>query len=212
MPEREDRRQRRIRRRKKEILAAAAPIFAEKGYRHTTAREIAEAVDLAEGTLYHYFGSKEEILVAVLEEVRDDVQAIFRQADGPESRQDLIDLVAEGYQVLTSKLAYSRTLLLEAWQDDAVLQDLVSERMQNLGEHIRAFIAGRIARGVFRPVDPSTTARMIVGMFVVPVAPVMRGIQPAPSPEECRMLAESVVDLVFDGLCVRQEAAQEAHL
>ena len=59
------RRERRIARRKKEILDAAARIFAEKGYANATTREIAEAADMAEGTLYNYFGGKRELLLAV---------------------------------------------------------------------------------------------------------------------------------------------------
>ena len=203
MADRESRRLRRIERRRQEILDAAARIFAKKGYHETTAKEIAEAVDIAEGTLYHYFESKGAILVAILEEMGDTVERMLQQADHLASRQDLVDLITDGYRVFTSRLAFFRTLFIEAWLDDAVLQAMVIERMQNLGQRIQAFVVRRIQQGIFRPIDPDLTARIIISMFVVPLAPVMRGMQPPPTPEECCVLAETVIDILFDGLCVR---------
>lgn len=204
MADRESRRQRRIERRQQEILDAAARIFAEKGYSDATTKEIAEAVDLAEGTLYHYYHGKGEILVAILQEITKDVQQIIQQADHLESRQDVVDLVADAYRVLTSRLAFTRTLFIEAWLDDDVFQDVLFERLQHLHQDIQGFIKKRIAQGVFRPVDPELTASMLISLCVVPVIPVMRGVQPPPTARGCRILAQSMTDLVFDGLYVHQ--------
>ena len=202
MADRESRRQRRIERRQQEILDAAARIFAERGYRDATTKEIAAAVDIAEGTLYHYYHSKHEILVAILQEIAKDVQQIMRQAEHLESRQDIVDLAADAYRVLISRVAFSRTLFVEAWLDDDVLQNVLIEQIQHLNQDIQGFINKRIAQGVFRPVDPELTARMLIGLCIVPIIPVMRGVQPPPSVHECQVLAQSVIDLVFDGLYV----------
>jgi len=48
------------------ILDAAAELFREKGFRATTVREIADAVDLYSGSLFHYFKTKEDILMEIL--------------------------------------------------------------------------------------------------------------------------------------------------
>lgn len=53
--------------RKNEILDAAAALFAEKGFDHTSTGEILEAVGIARGTLYHHFKSKEDIMDALIE-------------------------------------------------------------------------------------------------------------------------------------------------
>ena len=50
-----------------EILTAAARIFREKGYHGTSVRDIAEAVGLLKGSLYHYIRSKEELLARLFE-------------------------------------------------------------------------------------------------------------------------------------------------
>jgi AcrR family transcriptional regulator len=50
-----------------EILSAAARIFREKGYHGTSVQDIAEAVGLLKGSLYHYIRSKEQLLARLFE-------------------------------------------------------------------------------------------------------------------------------------------------
>lgn len=47
------------------LLAAAARLFARQGYDRTSVQEIVEAADVTKGALYHYFGSKEDLLQEV---------------------------------------------------------------------------------------------------------------------------------------------------
>ena len=47
------------------ILNAAAALFAEKGYAHTTLQDIIDATGLSKGAVYHHFQSKEEIAARV---------------------------------------------------------------------------------------------------------------------------------------------------
>jgi len=54
-----------------EILRAAAQIFQEKGYHAASMQDIAEAVELKKGSLYHHVTSKQEILLALLDEALD---------------------------------------------------------------------------------------------------------------------------------------------
>ena len=51
------------------LLAAARKVFAEKGVGAATARDIVRETDLATGTFYNYFDSKEEVFTALLEEL-----------------------------------------------------------------------------------------------------------------------------------------------
>ena len=48
------------------ILAAAIRIFSERGIEEATVDEIASAADVGKGTIYNYFQTKEEIVVAFL--------------------------------------------------------------------------------------------------------------------------------------------------
>ena len=63
-----------------EIVAAAADVLAERGYHDTSLDEIADRLDLAKATLYHYFPSKESLVMACMEAVGTEVIQQLREA------------------------------------------------------------------------------------------------------------------------------------
>jgi AcrR family transcriptional regulator len=52
------------------IIAAAAKVFQTKGYHAATVQDIADAVGILKGSLYHHFESKEELLYLIVKEPR----------------------------------------------------------------------------------------------------------------------------------------------
>lgn len=56
-------------RRQQEVVATAARVFAERGYQETTMQDLTEATGLAAGGLYHYIGSKEQLLLRICDEL-----------------------------------------------------------------------------------------------------------------------------------------------
>src|SRR5881628_738593 len=60
--------------RRAELLAIAAGLFAERGLRATTVRDIADAAGILSGSLYHHFDSKESMVDEIL---RGFLDALF---------------------------------------------------------------------------------------------------------------------------------------
>jgi AcrR family transcriptional regulator len=58
---------------KSAILDAAMRLFVTKGYHATTTSAIAKEAGVAMGLMYHYFNSKEDLLISILEEHLDDL-------------------------------------------------------------------------------------------------------------------------------------------
>lgn len=58
--------------RRREIIEAARNLFQTKDYDKATMSDLMESLNIAKGTLYHYFSSKEEILEAVVEDIVND--------------------------------------------------------------------------------------------------------------------------------------------
>lgn len=56
-------------RRQREVVATAARAFAERGYQATSIGDLTEATGLAAGGLYHYIGSKEQLLFRICDEL-----------------------------------------------------------------------------------------------------------------------------------------------
>jgi AcrR family transcriptional regulator len=64
--------------RRDQLLAIAATLFAERGFKNTTVRDIADAAGILSGSLYHHFDSKE----AMVDELLDTFQTeLWKQYD-----------------------------------------------------------------------------------------------------------------------------------
>ena len=68
--------------RRDELLAIAAKLFAERGFKNTTVRDIADAAGILSGSLYHHFDSKE----AMVDELLDSFQiSLWEEYDAIEA-------------------------------------------------------------------------------------------------------------------------------
>ncbi|GAB2563634.1 TetR/AcrR family transcriptional regulator [Nocardia heshunensis] len=81
--------------RREQILEAALRTIAERGFLATSVAELAEAVGLSQSGLLHYFGSKEELFVAVLRK-RDEVDMVAAGEPGPDL---LVKIIRRNTQV-----------------------------------------------------------------------------------------------------------------
>jgi AcrR family transcriptional regulator len=55
-----------VKERRNHIVRCSTKVFTKKGYDRTNMRELAKACEMSAGALYHYFGSKEEILYSII--------------------------------------------------------------------------------------------------------------------------------------------------
>src|SRR5919107_5394768 len=60
-----------VRARRGQIVEAATRVFAEKGFRRATTREVALAAGVSEGTIYNYFEDKDALLLAILDRLNE---------------------------------------------------------------------------------------------------------------------------------------------
>jgi AcrR family transcriptional regulator len=204
---RQGRRQRRIARRRQEILTAAARVFASKGFAQATTREIADEADLAEGTLYNYFGGKRDILLAIARETETPMLAALQGIEGLDDRTAMITMFERALDISEAQLPFTQTVFGAAWVDEEILQQFVFVRLGRVYQQLKVYIAGRSAAGVFRPIDPALGAQLVIGMFCSLIVPAIRGLAPLPSPQERRALSETVVDLLLDGVRLRETPA-----
>lgn len=65
--------------RRREVVATAAQLFAERGYDGTSISELTEATGLAAGGLYHYIEGKDDLLIAICDELLEPLLAQARE-------------------------------------------------------------------------------------------------------------------------------------
>jgi TetR/AcrR family transcriptional regulator, cholesterol catabolism regulator len=82
-------------RRRQEVVHQAARTFARHGYDRTTMQELAATMGLATGALYHYFGAKEQLLMAICDQLMEPLleQASELTERGGEAEEQLRALV-----------------------------------------------------------------------------------------------------------------------
>lgn len=81
--------------RRNQILAAAADCFAEHGFHSTSTAQICARAGMSPGNLFHYYGSKAEIIEAMIASDTESARDRMRQAcAAPDARRALADWVA----------------------------------------------------------------------------------------------------------------------
>ncbi len=110
--------------RRDRILSCAVKLFAKRGIGATKISDIAAAVKMSQGLLYHYFGSKEEIFTEI---IRTAFEKMNRAARGLEtlSQSPLEKLTAAAVQILRSiceseDFVWFSTLISTASVSDAI--------------------------------------------------------------------------------------------
>ena len=85
----------RYERRRQSVLRVAAAEFAQRGYHATSMDDLSTATGLAAGGLYHYIGSKEQLLFAILGQLMDPLLERARavEASGGPPRDRLRELL-----------------------------------------------------------------------------------------------------------------------
>lgn len=83
------------------IIDAALALFRQYGYRRTSMEDIAKSANVAKGTLYIYFKSKDELFEALARQLADRVDRDFRAVVARD-----LDLEAKVLAMLDAKLGF----------------------------------------------------------------------------------------------------------
>jgi TetR/AcrR family transcriptional regulator, cholesterol catabolism regulator len=181
--------------RKREILAAAVQLFFEKGFTETSMREISAAAGTGKSTLYDYFKTKEDILVAYFE---DEMLSLTRRAEII-SQKDL-PVVDKLRQILQAHLDYLLAnkkfylkLSIEAQRLGLESQQRIQAERHAYQDLIRALIEAGSQDGSFRAVDPLLTMRVALAMLT----PVAFTTRPSGTPQE---MLDSALEILLKGI------------
>ncbi len=180
-------------------MEIAAELFAERGYKATTVRDIAEASGLLSGSLYHHFESKEsiidELLSSYLDELIATCEEIVSGDIGP--KEKFTRLIAAAFWSLREHKAAITVLQNERQQLIALERfSYLRQREARVRKMWLAVIEDGMRHGVFRDdLDPDVVYRFTRDVIWVTV----RWYRPDGrlTPDE---LAGQYVSMILDGL------------
>jgi AcrR family transcriptional regulator len=144
------------------ILKAAKRVFAQMGYGAATVRDIIRATDLASGTFYNYFRSKEEVFEALADDSAMRFRPVLHAAH--ESSTDFPDFVRKAilgyFQFLRDEHESGAVPIGE--RGPHVRTD--TPQMMTVYEEIKTSIEDAIAHGRAPPVDAEYLASACIGL------------------------------------------------
>jgi AcrR family transcriptional regulator len=152
---------------KEEILQAAAQIFQKKGYHATSMQDIADAVDLQKGSLYHHVDSKQDILFALLnkalELILERLQFVAEQDIPPE--QKIRQATRAYFSFLAENPSLSSVLLLEYRSLEDNFQKLHIPRRDQVDQIWQQLITEGIRQGDFYTQEPGLVSKALLGIL-----------------------------------------------
>lgn len=112
-----------------QILNAAVKVFAEQGFFQSTVSKIAKEAGVADGTIYLYFKSKDDILVQFYEYKTKQVFERFRAAvdQGDTAVQKLRNLISTHLEEFQKDLNMAIVYQAETYQHRRLAQDVIKE-------------------------------------------------------------------------------------
>jgi AcrR family transcriptional regulator len=151
------------------IVRSASRLFAEKGFRGATTRELASALGVTEPVLYQHFRAKRDLYAAIIEAKAAEGAAhagtLLELSKGSDDRaffSALGDLVLERYEHDPEMFR----LLFFSCLERHDLAELFFERLfLVLYKLVSGYIRRRIRAGAFRRVNAELAARGLIGML-----------------------------------------------
>lgn len=187
-----------------EIIAASIQLFKEKGYHATSMQDIADAVGLQKGSLYHYISSKEELLIIIIQEALEVYVGRLNEIAAGDVPPRVKFAAALRFHLIgiATNLGMLTIFLREAHALTPEQREIVQRETERYNSVIEGIYAEGVRDGVFRPLDPKLACRTVLGAcnwFYRWYRPDGRL-----SLEE---MAEFFVDILFNGIVATDQRA-----
>mgnify|MGYP000042570292 CR=1 FL=1 len=153
--------------RRQRILESALELFARQGFDRTSTRQIARMAGLAEGTIFNYFRTKKDILMAAMAQTVDEY---FVQDLPTLGRADALEVLRENFR---SRLALGlaqperiRFILSEILLRPEMRHAYFEAVALRLITHLEPLFQQRITEGYVRPCNVRIVASAVVGAIL----------------------------------------------
>ena len=198
----------RVGNKRERIIAAAAKLFGDKDYHDTTTAKIAESAGVAAGTIYIYFRSKEELLVAVFEEFLGRHMDRLREGVEREKtpRDKLMRLLTLGLQLMQDNPDSARIFLSQLRQSTKMITTVAKRSSRAYKDIIEDVLIEGARTGLCRDVNVPAAASMLFGAFQ---STVLEWVA-----DECSYtltdMTEELAEFIMHGICCMPENKEES--
>lgn len=165
------------------ILETARKVFAEKGFKRVTMKDIVDACDISRGGLYLYFNSTEEVFAEVLKMESEEADDLFSDSikeDSTASDILMLFLKEQKKEILRKKDTLTQATYEFYFENKSAKKDnILKQQFDSAVKVLHRLIEMGVESGEFRCENPEGTARNI--MYVLEglrISAQIRGISP----------------------------------
>ena len=190
---------------RRQILDAAVRAFARKGYHACRVGEIAEEAGVAYGLVYHYFGSKEEVLQTIFRDTWTQMLARISEleAEGDSAPEQVRKVTALLLRTWRRDPDLVRVLVREVTRSPEQLQQQIDE-IGHAYEALERIVRRGQESGAFRrEIDPQLAATIFYGALEEVLTGWVMGQLPG-GEDDVAKAEQAVVALLCDGLLTRR--------
>ena len=189
----------------REILEGARRVLARYGVQGTTVDRVAEEADVAKGTIYLYFDTKDELVHAAVLEGLSSMVADTVAADDPSlpPLERIRKLIHAQIHIQASNQDFLKTLIIGNSLDIELESEAGREYMDVYAGHldfIASVLQDAINRGAVRPLDPKFAAFMLGELLTGCLRRRLLKLTSTPLESD----AEAIVELFFKGIAAIQ--------
>ncbi len=184
--------------RRNQIIDTALKLFAEKGFGKTTIKDISEAAGTSLGLMYHYFASKDDLLVAIFERhsFLEPLRKMLTINRNKPVREVLYSLACNFYDLLTDK----KELVNIVFNEMRINSSFNITWAIIPGEGIKLisdFLNANIESGKLKPHNTEVAARSM--MYAVIMHFIAQDVFPATG-ITTRQYFKQTIDIFLDGI------------
>ncbi|MFC4232623.1 TetR/AcrR family transcriptional regulator [Parasediminibacterium paludis] len=152
---------------KQHIMSHAMQLFADKGFEATSIRDLAKVADVNVAMVNYYFGSKEKLMEAIIEEKAGYMKDRIEELNANTSISEIakVNFLIEDYvnRIVSNpnfhKLLYKELMGINRESLNQTLTETLSRNTKNFAK----IIENGVKKKVFKKVDPVLTVASIVG-------------------------------------------------
>nr|WP_178124970.1 TetR/AcrR family transcriptional regulator [Pseudomonas sp. Fl4BN1] len=147
------------------LLQTAAHLFRNKGYERTTVRDLAGAVGIQSGSIFHHFKSKDDILRAVMQETIHYNTALMRAelAEAGSVRERVLALIRCELQSIMGGSGEAMAVLVYEWRSLSAEGQAAVLALRDIYEQIWLQVLGEAKDAGFIKGDVFITRRFLTG-------------------------------------------------
>jgi AcrR family transcriptional regulator len=147
------------------LLHEAAKLFRDKGYERTTVRDLAAAVGIQSGSLFHHFRTKEEILKAVMvETIRLNTALMQAAVDAASTHRDKLQaLIRAELESINGQTGEAMAVLVFEWRSLSEESQAYVLELRDIYEQLWLDVLEALRQDGVLAADPFVVRRMLTG-------------------------------------------------